>query len=771
MKAWFGWRIGAATLVIGLAVRSGVGSEAKAEFRRLIEDDWRRQEERLGRKAGSRQAIDGLLARTEKLLDDLRLKMSIDRDQKTVAGFRVEAEKAGSLTDQERADLYRRIRWFARDLALRNPLVAGKPIVFMERRRFCCQMLHEYLAYFHEGMEGGGVFLLKEPGRSMEATDLIAGRLPAGSYTTLAMSYDARTIWFAYAPKDRPTVSFYTPRPEGRYFHIYAMDVDGRNLRQVTDGPCDDFDPCELPDGGIAFMSWRRGSIFTRCNNPWEPIPSYTLHRMDRDGGNARTLSFHETNEWHPNVLHDGRLAYIRWDYVDRSAANYHGIWTCNPDGSNPAVLFGSYTARINACYQPRAVPGSDKILFLAGAHHADVGGCLVMLDPKRVALDPETGEDRLDAVEVITPEVRFPETSRDWGKSYFHSPWPLSEDYYFVSFSFDGLPGGPGGKKDETGIYYLDRWGNMELLYRRPGIASMYPIPVQGRPRPPVIASTLDKALGEEGEFILTEVNRSFLGLPSDRKVTELRVWQVLPKTTHIANDPRIGHANAEGARMLLGTVPVEADGSAYFRVPARKPVYFQAVDEQGRAVQTMRSITYLQPGERRGCVGCHEGDNSTGAARAVAAMTREASRLVPGPDGTRPFSYPRLVQPIWDRNCVGCHDGTRNKVTLTGGDVEKNGFTRSYNALRPYLRWYEWGGESIDQTVTRPGRGGSTDSPLVEVLQDANHRDQVQLTAQERRRIYIWLDGNAPFYGTYEKDEQEAQRRGLAVAEPKVQ
>jgi len=129
--------------------------------------------------------------------------------------------------------------------------------------------------------------------------------------------------------------------PERRGFHVFAMDADGGRLRQLTRGYCDDFDPCPLPDGGVAFMSSRRGG-FIRRNNPWEPLPTYTLHRMDASGGNLRTLSFHETSEWRPSVLNDGRIVYIRWDYVDRSAANFHGLWVTNPDGSNPSALFGN---------------------------------------------------------------------------------------------------------------------------------------------------------------------------------------------------------------------------------------------------------------------------------------------------------------------------------------------------------------------------------------------------------------------------------------------
>jgi hypothetical protein len=247
-----------------------------------------------------------------------------------------------------------------------------------------------------------------------------------------------------------------------------------------------------------------------------------------------------------------------------------------------------------------------------------------------------------------------------------------------------------------------------------------------------------------------------------------------VLPKTgTHVANQPRLGYANAESARALLGTVPVEPDGSAFFRAPARKPLYFQAVDAEGRAVQSMRSVAYLQPGERRGCVGCHERTGTTANVDRVLALERPPSAIQPGPDGSSPFSFPRLVQPLLDRHCVRCHDGTtgaeKSQLALTGEAVGT--FSRSYENLRPYVRWHEWGNASITQVVTRPGHLGSDESPLVRTLEDDVHRQTVQLTDPERRRIYLWLDGNAPFYGVYEADEQRAQRNGRAVPMPEVQ
>jgi hypothetical protein len=318
-----------------------------------------------------------------------------------------------------------------------------------------------------------------------------------------------------------------------------------------------------------------------------------------------------------------------------------------------------------------------------------------------------------------------------------------------------------------------------------------------------------------EEGELYLADVRRSLMPLPEGRPIVGLRVWQVLPKTeTHVANQPRLGYANAESARMLLGTVPVDRDGSAYFRVPAKRPLYFQAIDSGGRAVQTMRGVTYVQPGERRGCVGCHEPPQTAPPCRPLLALQRPPSAIEPGPDGTRPFSFVRLVQPVLNRHCVGCHDGggqAKGKPALTG--KAQGEFSVSYENLRPFVRWYEWGGKSIAQAVTVPGHGGSDESPLLRILEDANHKEalgagqalgaglltppnarpqvsssasgdlrstlvrgqetlaQRGMPADDWLRLTIWLDGNAPFYGTYSRPERVAQHRGDSVPPPAVQ
>lgn len=771
---------------------------AEPPLQALVEQDWARQEQRKGRSVDDPRAVRDALVSAERLLAALL-------EQAETVDFRAEKQALGrckaqvgaveTLEPDARGALYREIRTLTRSLVVKNPLLADRPLAFMKQRRFICQMLHEYIGYYYnyDGIHGGGVYVLEEPGKSLKTRDLVAGRLPKGNYTTLALAHDGKTLYFAYsklseversrvptgnhrgfpAASDVPEkLNYYTPNRA--CFHIYAVGVDGGNLRQLTDGCEDDFNPCPLPDGTVLFMSSRRGGL-CRCNNPFEPVPTTTLHAMNADGSNVRVLSYHETNEWHPALLNDGRIAYCRWDYVDRSAAHFHGIWACHPDGSNPLALFGNYTKRISTCFQPRAIPGSNRIVFIAGAHHADVGGPVVVFDPSRARLDEQTAEDDFRSLEILTPEVVFPEAPDQWPSSFYYSPWPLSEDFFLVAFSFDPLPGMSSGVLDDTktGIYYFDRFGNLELLYRDADISSMNPMPLSPSRQPRRIAGTLDKSLGNEGEFFVADVKWSLLPLP-DRPVRQLRIFQVLPKSeTHMANRPRLGYANAESARALIGTVPVEEDGSAWFRAPAGKPLYFQAVDAEGRAVQGMRTLTYLQPGERRGCVGCHERSGSAPPPRLALALARGPSTIEPGPDGSSPLSYPRLVQPVLDRHCVRCHDGSegegKSPLLLTG---EPSGeFTRSYESLRPFVRWYEWGGKTIHQTVTIPGRMGADESPLSALIADKTHGPAIELPDADRRRLYLWLDANGSFYGTYSKQEQLAQQQGQAVPLPKLQ
>ena len=122
---------------------------------------------------------------------------------------------------------------------------------------------------------------------------------------------------------------------------------------------------------------------------------------------------------------------------------------------------------------------------------------------------------------------------------------------------------------------------------------------------------------------------------------------------------------------------------------------------------------------------------------------------------------------------HCVRCHDGEpgqgKSRLALTG--LPEKTFTKAYQNLRPYLRWYEWGKESLSQIATHPGRIGADASPLTQILEDPNHQGQLTWTEADRRRLYLWLDANVPFYGTYDPAEQLAQREGKPIAPPRLQ
>jgi len=780
--------------------------------------DWYRQEARWADRPGTPRSLKRLLARAEQTLKasvGVLPGEKLAERQKLLEVWKEQVSRRQNRPDWEAQpqdeELYRSIRWTLRRWVFEDAGIGDWPILFLKTRRFVCQMLHEYVGFYYNvaDLAGGGVYILTHPGKSVEVKALTEGRMPRGAYQTLALDYEAERAFFAFVEvksgqRDRrvlPNWHMLTPAPfppewdyhgPGREsFHLFELDLKTGEIRQLTFGREDDISPCPLPDGDLVFLSSRRGG-YCRCNNWWEPLPTYTLHHLERSTGKITTLSYHETNEWHPTVLHDGRICYSRWDYVDRSAAHFHGLWTCLPDGRGARAIFGNYTMDISACFQPRAIPGSEKIAFIAGAHHAIVGGALVLFDPTKARLDPITGEDRFECLENLTPEVEFPETPNEWPSGYYVSPWPLSEDRYLLAFGYDRLPGIGSGHATEqgTGIYYYDRWGNLELLFVDEGYACLDPIPLLPRPKPhvwpKVLLPEIDKELAAAGEaaVYVCDVRRSHLPFPPNREVRELRVFQLLPKATHPVNDPRIGHANAENARAFLGSVPVEPDGSAYFRVPAGKPLYFQVVDSTGRAIQGMRSTVYFRPGERVGCVGCHEPQPQAPPLEIPLAVRKQPAALTPGPPGTKPFSYMALIQPILDRHCVRCHrdppadsafsnlGGTEAvfaRPVLTG-EPEGN-FSRSYNALRPYVAFFEWGRASIDQIVTRPGRLGADMSRLSAILDDSLHRKEVQLSDEERRIIYLWLDANVPFYGTYDRQMQMAQRRGELIPLPDLQ
>ena len=699
-----------------------------------------------------------------------------------------EASQRPGLSLADWRGLYLQTRLLKRDLALSHPLLNFDQLLFCKRvPPSYSHLVGQYFGWRQR--PGGGLFVLEQPGCSLAVRDIVGQQLPAGSFLEPRLSYDGRRIAFSFVacPAQPPSSTALPVNEQGdeaAYFHIHEINVDGSGLRQLTSGCYDDMMPCYLPDGGLAFVSTRRRS-YSRCfgpnfSNRWH---SYTLHRMNADGSEPRILSLNDVSEWFPcRFAHSGEILFARWDYIDRDAVTHQNLWSMRPDGTNPLAVWGNATPKPHCTFQAKAIPGSRKIVFIASAHHAITGGPVCVLD---AAVDPNS----LAAVTRITPGP-FPEAEGGPVPEYYESPWPLSEQLFLVAYSrdrliFEGEHGRNPNPDNALGLYLLDAAGNRELLYRDPHLGSTSPIPLQAAAHAADAAELAAVRTHRRlGEMMVTDIYQGLGDVPRG-SIKELRIVQIFPKTTWLANSPRIGVAGEENARAILGTVPVEPDGSARFLVPAHKPILFQALDQHGFAYQTMRSTTYVQPGERTSCVGCHEHRMSAPTkpdAGLPLAMRRAPSKIEPGEWGGRPFGFAEVVQPVLDRHCVRCHGGekTEKGVDLTG--APHNGFTKSYWSLceppaaKPGTKPVpaeplvpRFAQRNQIQTTPVGGAYGALGSRLMKILR-AGH-EEVKLSDHDLRRLAAWIDCNAVFYGSFDPAEQAKQLASQPIAMPEIQ
>jgi hypothetical protein len=662
-------------------------------------------------------------------------------------------------------ELYLDVRRAVRRMSLANPLLDFDDLLFVKRHPSAYpHMSDQYYGWWSRA--GGGLYLLEDFKTDRARLRCLTTELPPGNILRPDLSHDGKKVLFAYA-KFYPGLHEEKNKldkgnvPEDAFYHLYEMNLDGTGLRRLTRGKYDDFDGRYLPGGEIVFLSTRRGQYiqcgkasgmasidgalpdsYVRCGGgPERPVAVYTLHVMDAEGGNLRQISAFEEFEWTPSVHHDGRVLYARWDYVDRSGQPFMSLWSTLPDGTNMRAVFGNYDQKPLATFEPRSVPGSQKIVFTASGHHAGTGGSLVLLDPAR----GDSGDRPLTR---LTPEVPFPEIE-GWPETFFANPYPLSEDYYLVAWSNQPL-GAMAGAFTGFGIYLFDAFGNLTLIYRDPSISCMYPMPVRPRKRPADVSSSVDWDGPQQSRMLVVDVHRGLKTVPRGT-IRRLRLVGIPVKTHPVMHNPPMGLTHDDPGKFVMGTVPVEEDGSAYFQVPSGVNFFLQALDEEGKAVQTMRSATYVQPGQTFTCVGCHEPRNTTPPNAFPLAAKREPSRISPGPEGSWPFDYQTLVQPVLQRQCVTCHkpDGECSTFDLTAD--------KSYDALTNY------GDPSLrTHVVTRFRQSRSTiggcaaaANPVLRLL-DQGHYD-VRLTPDEKDRLITWMDTYGQLLGSFSKEQED--------------
>ncbi|MDO4584193.1 MAG: hypothetical protein Q4D62_08840 [Planctomycetia bacterium] len=639
--------------------------------------------------------------------------------------------------------------------------------------------------YGFNTVRGGGLFRisgwqLPQP----EVTDLLADRkvsetsrekrlvgktLTGGAFMAPDVSYDGKTVYFSHCAS-REHCWKWTPETT---WNLFKYHLETGELHQLTDGPYNDFDVCELPGGRLVFISERRGG-FIRCFGESADLRVTTsvLHSMKPDGSDLYPISYFETSEWQPSVDHQGMLVYTRWDYTDRENCLGSQFWTCFPDGRNPRAPHGNYpqpwhtfpdnrfddtrfgftkTAPSGlpmAEMQIRAIPGSHRYVLLAAPHHGETYGSICVLDLR------EKNDFHMSQLRRVTPYQPFPESECRGRSQYrYGAPWPLSEDTFLCNSWED--------------LVVLDRFGNEELICERellpigydPRLRLSDPIPLQARPKPPVIPQQTTQGEDFQNEnrtatLGIVDVRLSDQPFPPERPIRYLRIFQVIPKPNPWMNQPNIGFAPENTPRIPLGYVPVEEDGSVLVEVPHGKQLLFQVLDENFQAVQTMRAVTFLHPGERLLCTGCHEPqEESVELSRSLPiAFQKPPQKLQVECDFPEPINFYRLIQPVVQTSCIPCH-------------VEKNlPFQKmEHEDFRPYVFYFAGGMQRAIMTPhfggsrSIPGRCGAGGSRLSQILKDENHQNAV--SDEVRHKFTLWMDANAPRLGAFHSEEKQKQ------------
>ena len=620
-------------------------------------------------------------------------------------------------------------------------VVTKAPVLFVVRSQYLGDH-HNTATMFQTGEINTGSFrggsaikvLQFENGKKSVKTLL---EVPEGVARDLEVSFDGRKILFSMR------------RNAADDYHIYELNTDGSGLKQLTFAPgVSDIDPIYLPDGSILFASTREPK-YCMCNRHI----MCNLFVMEGDGANIRQIGHSTLHEGHPALLDDGRVVYDRWEYVDRNFGDAQGLWTTNPDGTNHAVYYGNNTNSPGAVLDARPVPGTSWIVCTFSSCHDRPWGAIALVD-RRLGIDLDAavlqtwpasaagliGKGNYDTFKQVNPK--------------YEDPYPLSESEFLCSRMT--------GRGEQMGIYLIDRDGGERLVHVE-GPGCFDPMPLAARPKPPAIPSKVELA-DAKGVFYIADV---YVGTGMERiprgTVKSVRVVESPEKRfwTPPAWDGGTGQQAPGMAyddfnnKRIIGTAPVEEDGSAAFSVPADTFVYFQLLDAEGRMVQSMRSGTIVRPGERIGCVGCHESRRqSLPAAPVPLAMRRAPSALKPWYGHPRLFSYTREIQPVFDKNCVSCHDYGQEagkKLNLAGDlglifntsyvDLRSKGFVNVVGA-GPY------------QTLL-PRSWGSYPSKLAKVVLeghgDAEIDKDVKLSAEDKDRILTWIDVNAPYHADY--------------------
>lgn len=565
----------------------------------------------------------------------------------------------------------------------------------------------------------------------------------------------------------------FTSNDKGTHFQVFEVGLDGKNLKQITDVPESDlefFDAAYLPNGKLV-VNTNLGYHGVPCVNGSDAVGNYAL--WDPKTKELRRLTFDQDNNWNATVLNNGKVMYTRWEYTDLMHYYSRIVFHMNPDGTEQKALFGSGGVFPNSTFDMQQLPGNTSAFIgvISGHHGISRSGRLIIFDPAKARKGVEGMVQEIPhSKRPIIPLIKDELVNGVWPQ--FIKPHVLSDKYYLVAAKLN--------PNSLWGVYLVDVFDNVTLIAEFEGQGLINPIPVVKKQTPPVIPDKVVPGEKEATVYIQDLYEGEGLqGVPRGT-VKALRILSyeyayLRSLSDHVAQGVQSGW----DIKRLLGIVPVEADGSVTFKVPANIPFSMQPLDSLGRAVQWMRSWTVGMPGETVSCVGCHEDQNKIAMNKPAMASKIKPHAITPPEGGVRPFTFELEIQPILDRACVACHNGTDLKggIDYTGGRMQKiedwagtREFSKSYLSFHPYF--YRQGPEA-EMAVLNPYEYSAYNSEMIQILKSGHHN--VALTDKEWKTIYNWLDFNCPYNSSMQADpyqtltgetiDQAARRLELAA------
>ncbi|MDR0333872.1 MAG: SUMF1/EgtB/PvdO family nonheme iron enzyme [Dysgonamonadaceae bacterium] len=546
---------------------------------------------------------------------------------------------------------------------------------------------------------------------------------------------DLRLHW------DGDRVMFTSLMPDRRW-NVFEVKLDGSGFRPMlstVEPELEFYDGTYLPDGRVIANS-NIGYQGVPCVNGSDPVGNMVLY--DQRNSNLRRLTFDQDANWNPTIMHNGRVMYTRWEYTDLTHYYSRIVMHMNPDGTENKALWGSGSMFPNSTFDVQPLPGHSSAFvgIISGHHGVARSGRLLLFDPIQARRGVEGVMQEIPHRNLpINGEVKDYLVDGVWPQ--FIKPMPLDDKYFLVAAKLSPT--------DLWGLYLVDIFDNVTPIIKTEGEGFISPILVRKVTTPPVIPDRV--RLTERDATVFIQDIYEGEGLPGVPRgqVKELRIFAYEYAYLHSPSDHTAqGIQSGWDIKRLLGTVPVEEDGSAIFKIPANTPISMQPLDESGAAIQWMRSWLTAMPGEIVSCVGCHEDQNQIVIPRRTIASLRQPHELKVPEGGVRSFTFDLEVQPILDRACIACHTGEGSAFDLRGGTKNPHrGFGTSYLNLHPFVRRQ---GPEAGIQVLYPYEYHANTSELIRMLKVGHYG--VELTDTEWRSLYNWIDFNAPDKGTFE-------------------